>query len=406
MDGVEREPRPGRAADGLDVNAALGIVEGPAGALLLPAAAEAGASARVLRGETDGLPSEWAFYAHAARGDREAALAALGDDDTAAYNRFALTGDAALYETLAGELTGDRRLLLEAAAYQHGVVEAAPEAAASDPVVRAYLALTRDDPQQWAAEADEIAARSPVLAARLLAQCAASAAPDPARTDETLAALERARALLARSALAGEAAELALQYGLLAHERSEGRPDRLTAAVRAYQHALQTFSKDGPDAERYALAHMNLGLAYLALPMTGEAERLRPAIAIQSLREAAGALDPQRSPELWAGATLNLANALQHARSAHVEDNLWEAVALYEEIAAVLLEKDPLRKARVLANQGNALAHLGAFSRAVPRLNEARAIFALAGDGDATAAVDATLAEIAAHAAGSTLGTP
>ena len=105
--------------------------------------------------------------------------------------------------------------------------------------------------------------------------------------------------------------------------------------------------------------------------------------------------DPGQSPELWAGATLNLANALQHVRSTHVEENLWEAVALYEEILPVLSARDQIRKARVLANQGNALAHLGAFSRAIPRLNEARAIFALTGDDDSTGAVDATLAEIA-----------
>ena len=143
---------------------------------------------------------------------------------------------------------------------------------------------------------------------------------------------------------------------------------------------------------------MNLGLAYLALPMNDEAERLRPAIAIQSLREAAGALDRRESPELWAGATLNLANALQYVRSTHVEANLWESVALYEEILPVLPARDQLRKARVLANEGNALAHLGAFSRAVPRLNEARAIFALTVDDDSTAAIDATLAEIAERA--------
>ena len=388
---MEREPRPERAADGLDVNAALGIVEGPAGALLLPAAAEAGASARVLRGETDGLPSEWAFYAHAARGDREAALAALGDDDTAAYNRFALTGDAALYETLAGELTGDRRLLLEAAAYQHGVVEAAPEAAASDPVVRAYLALTRDDPQQWAAAADEVAARSPVLAARLLAQRAASAAPDPARTDETLAALERARALLAGARWpARPRTRAAVRAARARTFRRAARPfDGGRARVPACR---RKFAKDGPDAESLcARAHEPRPRLPRAAD-EGRSRALAPGDRDSVSARSRGRARPQRSPDLWAGATLNLANALQYVRSTHEEDNLWEAVALYEEIAAVLLGSDPLRKARVLANQGNALAHLGAFSRAVPRLNEARAIFALAGDGDSTAAIDETLA--------------
>jgi hypothetical protein len=373
----------------------LGIVPGPAGALLLPPSPDAAALERVLRGECTGLPAEWAFYERAVAGDRDGALAALGADTLAAYNRFVLTGDAAQYAALAPHLAGDRRLLLDAAAYAHGVIETAPAGLASDPLVNAYLVLEPFDETRAPAAADAVAERSPLLAARLLMQFADEIAADESRTDAALAALERARTLLSASGLDVEAAGLALRYGLLAHERSTNRRDRLLAAVHAYQRALQTFAKDGPRREDYALAQMNLGLAYLALPMNDEAERLRPAIAIQSLREAAGALDPAQSPELWAGATLNLANALQHVRSTHVEDNLWEAVALYEEILPVLAEREQIRKARVLANQGNALAHLGAFSRAIPRLNEARAIFALTGDDDSTAAIDATLAEIA-----------
>jgi tetratricopeptide (TPR) repeat protein len=375
----------------------LGIAHGPAGALVLPALADDAAAARVMRGETDGLPPEWAFYAHAVHDDLDAALGALGGDELATYNRFVLTGHPELYAALAGTLAGDLRLLLEAAAYQHGVVDELPDAVAAEPLVGAYLALAREDVERGRRIAEHVAERSPILAARLLEAWAAVTTDDRERTGDVLAALEHARALLARTALCDEAGGLALQYGLLAHERSDGHRDRLLAAVHAYQRALQTFTKDGPHAEDYALAHMNLGLAYLALPMNDEAERLRPAIAIQSLREAVSALDAMRSPDLWAGATLNLANALQHVRSTHVEENLWEAVALYEDILP-LPAGDTLRKARVLANQGNALAHLGAFSRAVPRLNEARAIFALSGDDDSTAAIDATLAEIGTRA--------
>jgi hypothetical protein len=207
----------------------------------------------VLRGDASALPAEWTFYERAVAGDRDGALAALGGDTLAAYNRFVLTGDAAQYAALAPQLAGDVRLLLDAAAFAHGVIETPPAGAAGDPLADAYL-------------------------------------------------------------------------------------------------AFEPFDE---------------------------------------------ALDPRESPELWAGATLNLANALQHVRLTHVEENLWEAVALYEEILPVLPPRDQIRKARVLANQGNALAHLGAFSRAVPRLNEARAIFALSADEDSTAAIDATLSEIA-----------
>jgi len=376
----------------------LGIIDGPAGALLLPPSMDTAAHERVLRGDGTALPAEWAFYERAVAGDRDGALAALGSDARAAYNRFVLTGDAAEYAALAPQLAGDERLLLDAAAFAHGVIETPPAGAAGDPLVNAYLALEPFDDTRAPAAADAVADTSPLLAARLLVHCADHWARDEAQTDAALAVLDRARVLLSAHDFTVEAAGLALRYGLLAHERSAHRRDRLLAAVHAYQRALQTFSKDGPRREDYALAQMNLGLAYLALPMNDEAERLRPAIAIQSLREAAGALDRRESPELWAGATLNLANALQHVRSTHVEENLWEAVALYEDILPVLPARDQLRKARVLANQGNALAHLGAFSRAVPRLNEARAIFALAVDDDSTAAIDATLAEIAERA--------
>lgn len=56
---------------------------------------------------------------------------------------------------------------------------------------------------------------------------------------------------------------------------------------------------------------------------------------------------------------------------------------------------DPIAYARVLANQGNALAHLGAFSRAVPRLEEASQLFRKYGEHEAASAIEDVLAEIA-----------
>jgi tetratricopeptide (TPR) repeat protein len=376
----------------------LGVVPGPAGALLLPPAGDAAAAERVLRGDYAGLPEAWAFYPLAVNGDREGAIArCAGSGFLASYNRFALDGAPERYAALAAAASGDERLLADAAAFQHGVIDAPPEAAAADPLVRAYLLAVRGSLEELTEAADLARDRSPVFAGRLLAEIGSILAADPARTDDALEALESGRALIAQSAFHEDAAEISFQYGQLAHERADGRPGRLLAAVGAYQRALYVFSKDGPHRDAYAMAHMNLGLAYLALPMGGDAERLRPAIAIQSLREAAAVFDRERTPELWASATLNLANALQHAASTHVEDNLWEAVALYEDVLPIVERGDPLRRARVLANQGNALAHLGAFSRAEPRLREAGELFAKAGDLDATAALGEILREIDAR---------
>jgi hypothetical protein len=52
--------------------------------------------------------------------------------------------------------------------------------------------------------------------------------------------------------------------------------------------------------------------------------------------------------------------------------------------------------ARLLANQGNALAHLGIGEHAVAKLRQAQELFAGAGDHSSASAVDATLAELEA----------
>src|SRR5690606_12295708 len=175
---------------------------------------------------------------------------------------------------------------------------------------------------------------------------------------------------------------------------AQGGHDGLWRAVRGYHEALK-----GYDAVRfpedYAMVHMNLALAYLAMPSHGRDGRLRTAIAIQSLREALRIFQKDTHPDMWASATVNLANALQHGESSHLEQTLWEAVALYEDVLQVRrAEDDPVGYARVLANQGNALAHLGAFSRAVPRLEEARRYFLAHGELSAADGVADVLAEI------------
>jgi tetratricopeptide (TPR) repeat protein len=101
----------------------------------------------------------------------------------------------------------------------------------------------------------------------------------------------------------------------------------------------------------------------------------------------------------WASTQLNLANALQYLPSVHQEANLDEAVQLYEE---VLRYRDPMREplgyARILANQGNALGHLGVFSDARERLTQARELFAANADSEAVEGVDEVLTSLDAAA--------
>jgi tetratricopeptide (TPR) repeat protein len=106
-------------------------------------------------------------------------------------------------------------------------------------------------------------------------------------------------------------------------------------------------------------------------------------------------LDPEHDPVAWSTTQLNLANALQYLPSVHQEDNLDEAVQLYEEVLQHRDDRiDPIGVARVLVNQSNALAHLGAFLDAREKLATARELFASRADDEGLAAVAELLAEI------------
>jgi tetratricopeptide (TPR) repeat protein len=79
---------------------------------------------------------------------------------------------------------------------------------------------------------------------------------------------------------------------------------------------------------------------------------------------------------MWASVSMNLANALQYAPSSHPEENLIQAVEIYEQVLQVRSRaKDPVAYALVLLNQANALAHLGIFKPALEKLAEAYKLF-------------------------------
>ncbi|WP_141004472.1 hypothetical protein [Nocardioides humi] len=211
---------------------------------------------------------------------------------------------------------------------------------------------------------------------------------DPAST------LRRALELLADSDLAVARAELHLQLGLVLHQGAEtGRP--VHDAVDQYHAALRLVSRTSSPLT-WATANLNLATAYLTMPMVEASDQLRAGIAMQSLRAALEVLTKEEHPAQWSTAQLNLANALVYTPSTHQGDNLVEAVERYEEVLAVRERAaDPLGRARVLANQGNALAHLGVFDHAKAKLFEARFLFEEHLDHDSAMAVRGVLDEIA-----------
>jgi hypothetical protein len=137
------------------------------------------------------------------------------------------------------------------------------------------------------------------------------------------------------------------------------------------------------------------------MPMSSEGDRLRVGVAVTSLRAALRVYQPQTHPDLWASTQMNLANALQYLPSVHQEQNLDESVHLYEQLLDHRdPQRDPLGVARILANQGNALGHLGVFSDAREKLIRARELFTQCDDDDGVATVEELLANVEQAALG------
>ncbi|MBE3595594.1 MAG: tetratricopeptide repeat protein [Hydrogenibacillus sp.] len=408
---------------------AIGVFPGAAGFFLLPEVAGAEALLRrLLYGEMpEPWPEAWRFLQAALSGEPEEVVWSLiPDTPEGRFNRFVLNPEEKTLHAAEAVADGDMRRLLQAVAWRLQFPVDPPSHEGTEGEVRAFLLATHayaamashDWPKALSLlyeAARSVHACSPVFAARLYAERAAmlqSLAVQPvsgtggASGDaEALRAAEAVQSpidgyrtaleLLAPTAMHDVRGEIWLELGSALQAEAGGQKSKLLEAVRCYHEALKVLRRDR-HPEAFALAHMNLAVAYLSMPMHEERHALRAAMAVQSLREALRHFTKETHPDLWASATINLANAIQHVKSSHIEDNLWEAVALYEDVLGLPeVQRDPVRRARVLANQGNALAHLGAFSRAVPRLTEAKRTFEAYGDREAAETLAETLGEIA-----------
>lgn len=387
----------------------LGIFPLPAGYLVVPAV-DGGADlcAALLTGRApERIPDHLRFYPQALAGDADEAWQALEGDPSpeARYNRFVLRSTPEEYARLRNELDSELGALLDLVAYTTGIIDQPPspegcrgEVAACILAAHAAHALeiNRRDVacamlQQAVADVRDI---SPLFAAQLLGDLAEMQTlnDDP---DAAIQSLRDALALIGGQYLPDVRAHLALRLGMLYQECAEGRRAMLLEASKCYQDALRFYTRETAP-ELYALAQNNLALVYLAMPLTEASDQLRKGIAVQALREALTIYTRETHPDLWRRTQLNLANALQYLPSANLHDHLIEAVGLYDELlAACDPRRDPAGYARILANQGNALAHLGDFARARQQLSEARRLFAACSDPEAVSGVDEVLEEIA-----------
>ncbi len=397
----------------------LGVFDGPAGLLLVGPGL--GAEELCTSLAAGRLPASWPASGaalHDAVADRlDAATAACDDSPVGAINRLVLVPTPEHYSEAsraAGEAAAadDRRLraVVSAAAYVSGLSDDAPTVDDLDPdadaefavmvlTVRAARAMEFSDAPgalRLLERAAEIAATvGPALHGRVLGMVAEHRFRTQGGVEAALPWFGRAIAELAATDLDVQRAELEVEHGIALHQLSDVQPHRLVEAMRSYQSALIHLDEQR-DPERFAIANMNIGIAILAMPMTDTSDQVKLGVAVQSLRAALRVYDQDRNPWEWSSSQMNLANALQYLPSAHREDNLREAVDLYEEVlGARSAASDPGGRARVLANQANALAHLAAFDDAEERYSSSRALFDRLGDADAVAVIDRQLAEIA-----------
>lgn len=412
--GQDRDAAIADAAEAVDTPAAvrpqpLGAFALPFGYLLIPAGEDTEPARRAL--VAGRVPEHWpprlSAHRHALAGNREAALAALsGDDPISRYNRFVLDPDLDDADALRDKL-GVFAPLVDVVLFALGRCDDPPALGDTDgelaAVVLAAMAshAVAEDPQAALVNLDAAvsAARTAGALAGVLLGASVPICLQLGASDAAVERTERALRLLdVADGLCVERAELHLTLAGLHHTRAANEPALLAAAVPHYHAALQLVRREDAPLV-WAAAHADLATAYLTMPMTEASHQLRLGVAAQSLRSALTVYTRDDHPQQWASVQLNLANSLVYTPSKHQADNLVEAVELYEAVVQVRdRDADPLGRARVLANQGNVLAHLGVFAAAKAKLYEARSLFEELGDEESVRAVRAVLDEVARQA--------
>jgi tetratricopeptide (TPR) repeat protein len=388
----------------------LGAFPLPLGYLLIPAGEDTEqARAALVAGR---LPDRWPARMQAHRlalaGDREGAILALDDAESAdvvtRYNRFVLDPDGEDPESLRGEL-GEFAILIDVVQFALGRTATAPADTAADRELaalalsaRAGAAIDDDDPAAAIRLLDAAIDAAGDVSAPLTGILLGGAAAICRDTDDESAVprLQRAiKALDGADGLRVARGEIHLCLAGALHEQAAQRPELLASVVPHYHSVLQLVKRD--DAPLlWAAAHAGLATAYLTMPMVEASGQLRLGVAAQSLRAALTVYTRDAHPREWASTQLNLANSLVYTPSKHHAENLVEAIELYEGVLQARdRDTDPLGRARVLTNQGNALAHLGVFDQAKARLYEARFLFEELGDHESVRTVRGILDEIA-----------
>lgn len=380
----------------------VGIFSFPASHLLLPDGEGQNGTAALsalMRGDEQAeLPVHWRFFQLAIAGDLVQAKQMILHElpncsplqkTIAQLNLFILEPSIAAYERFAAE---DHpvclKQLLHAAAFVHGLVDDLPTeweldgellaqalaTSAAAELERGNQAIARSQLKLAIAAARPV---SPLFAAQLLAeQSQLTLATGGTVCELAVRDLREALQLAKDSQLPGLLPDLYSRLGMALHQAAAGDRSRLLEAVAAYQSAVRSGLNETNDPYNFALLQNNLGLAYLSMPQVESTHQLRSGIAVQSFRQALDVLNEHEHTDLWASISMNLASALVYLPSSHPQENLIQAVELYEQVLQIRPRaKDPVAYALVLLNQANALSHLGIFKPALEKLAEAYKLF-------------------------------
>ncbi len=323
----------------------------------------------VLKLTLKNLPKEWEFFQRAWEGDLGGALKALEyiqDEETREFNRWVLTGscnselvkDGSLRALVEGKgsLPSEGREDLEALS---NLIEARSKAVMNRS--EAIKALDR--------AILKVSGISPVFQANLMLM-KAKLLQERGVSYPLLQLYMEIRKLVKDTGARHIVGEANFQIGSILHSFGQ-----VGEAVKYFREALDFYTKER-EPYTWALINNNLGLALLAEPAITEEDQMRLAMGIQHLKKALEVFTREDYPQEWASTTLNYANALVYAPTAEPVKNLLRAVELYREVLSFREKHGPEESlARVLANLGNALAHLGKREEAKEYLLRARNLF-------------------------------
>lgn len=380
----------------------IGVFDLPAGLLLV--AGDTDASNRVRHALGAGkLPQEWPKELESVRlvfegkTEEAAALLAESKDPIDRYNLFVLNPGALERSEIVEALGEDWKPLVDYVAFMVNLTSIPPaptsnvaevQALAHTGQAAAWLDDGRRDKatEELFAAVDALGAGQTALRGIILSELAVYT------NDVNLA--REAATLLEDTDLVEARAQALYHLAGLVHGRAIEGKEPLEGAISAYTQALRGLNETEHRA-LFARIHLNLGTALLAAPLASASDNMRAAIAIQSLRSAERLLTNETEPEEYQSAKLNLANALVYAPSQTRRDNLVEAVDIYEQLLQMrAVQDDPQGRARVLANQGNVLGHLGFQGDAAERLTEAAGLFEAGGDIQAATLVQQMLNDV------------